>query len=105
LHTKNSRAKAQIIRVFQVYRMPEALPYRRSSYWTISLGNSTHILARGVAKGSLVRRGYILNRREKCEGEGHTKEGRAAILDVYIAPISPRRHDSCKCVGSNWIWI
>ena len=84
-----------------MYYIPEALPHRRLSYWTISLGNSTYILARGVAKGSLVRRGHILNRRDKCKGEGHTKEGRAVMLDVYRVLISPRRHDSCKCVGSN----
>jgi hypothetical protein len=52
-----------------MHRMLETLPYESTSYWTIPLGNSIHILARGVVKGTLVRRGYLLNWRQDCEGE------------------------------------
>jgi hypothetical protein len=62
-----------------VHGVPEALPHRRSSNRTIPLGNRTHILAGGVAKGALVGLGYVLNWREDCEGEGHKEERGAAV--------------------------
>jgi hypothetical protein len=49
--------------------MPETLPHKSTSYWAIPLGNGTHILARGVVEGTLVRRGYLLNWRQDCKGE------------------------------------
>ena len=51
--------------------MPKTLPHEGPSDRAISLGNGTYILVYGVAKGTLVGRGYLLNRREDCKGEGH----------------------------------
>jgi hypothetical protein len=48
----------------------KALPHESLSYCAISLGNGTHILAYGMAKGTLVGQGYLLNRREDYKGEG-----------------------------------
>jgi hypothetical protein len=45
---------AQITRVFPVYGLPEALPYRGPEYYTIALGNYTYTLDKGVAKGPLI---------------------------------------------------
>jgi hypothetical protein len=58
------------MRLFPVYCLPKALPYESSSYCAISLGNGTYILVYGVAEDTLVGRGYLLNRREDCKGEG-----------------------------------
>jgi hypothetical protein len=50
-----------LIRLFQVYSLPEALSYGSISPWPISLGDYIYILDKGVAKGTMVRRGYILS--------------------------------------------
>jgi hypothetical protein len=76
-----------------VYRMSETLPYEGPSYCAISLGNGTHILAYGVAKGTLVGRGYLLNWREDGEGESDKEERGASLRDVYTTPASPRAYD------------
>jgi len=52
-----------------VYRVLETLPHEGPGYCAISLGNSTHILANGVAKGALVGRGYLSYRRKDSKGE------------------------------------
>jgi hypothetical protein len=67
----NIRAKAQITRLFPVHYLLKAIPHESLSYCAISLGNSTHILAYKVAKGTLVGRGYLLNKREDYKGEGN----------------------------------
>ncbi len=64
------RAKAQAKRLFSLHGMPKTLPHKGPSNRAISLGNSTYILAYRVVKGTLVGRGYLLNRREDYEGEG-----------------------------------
>ena len=66
----NPRAKAQVKRLFSLHSMPKTLPHEGLGDHAISLGNSTYILVYGVAKGPLVRRGYLLNRREDRKGEG-----------------------------------
>jgi hypothetical protein len=66
----NPRAKAQATRLLSLYGIPKTLPHEGPSDRTISLGNGTYILVYGVAEGTLVGRGYLLNRREDCEGEG-----------------------------------
>jgi hypothetical protein len=76
-----------------VYRMSETLPYEGPSYYAISFGNGTHILAYGVAKGTLVGRGYLLNWREDGEGESDEEERGASLRDVYITPASLRAYD------------
>ncbi len=67
----NPRVKAQAKRLFSLHGMPKTLPHKGPSDRVISLGNSTYILAYGVAKGTLVGRGYLLNKREDYKGEGH----------------------------------
>jgi hypothetical protein len=47
--------KAQTEGVFQVYGMPEALPYYGTSSIPIPLGYCTYILDNRMAEGSLVR--------------------------------------------------
>jgi hypothetical protein len=66
----NPGAKAQVKRLLSLYGMSKTLPHEGPSDCAISLGNGTYILAYGVAKGTLVGRGYLLNRWEDCEGEG-----------------------------------
>jgi hypothetical protein len=66
----NPGAKAQAKRLLSLNGMSKTLPHEGSSVHAISLGNGTYILAYGVAKGALVGRGYLLDRREGCEGEG-----------------------------------
>jgi hypothetical protein len=43
------------------------------------LGKGTYILARGVAKGSMVRRGYISYKGKDCKGESNEEEGGAEL--------------------------
>ena len=59
----------------------------------ISLGNGTYILAYGVAKGTLVGRGYLLNWREDGKEESDKEERGALLRDVYIILASPRAYD------------
>jgi len=54
-------------RLFSLRRLSKTLPHYRTSSWTITLGNCTHILARGIAKGTLVGRGHILSRGKDSE--------------------------------------
>jgi hypothetical protein len=58
-----------------VHYVLKALPHESLSYCIISLGNGTYILAYRVAKGTLVGRGYILNRREDCKEKVTRKKG------------------------------
>jgi hypothetical protein len=88
-----------------VYCVLETLPYESSSYCAIPLGIGSHILAYGVAKGTLVGRGYLLNWREDGEGEGDEEERGAELRDVYITLALSRAYDASKRVGGNWIWI
>ena len=44
-----------------MYYILEALSYGRLSYYVLPLGNYIYILVGGVAKGPLVKRGYVLN--------------------------------------------
>jgi hypothetical protein len=76
-----------------VYRISETLPHEGPSYYAISLGNGTYILAYRVVKGTLVGRGYLLNWREDGEGESDEKERGALLRDVYTTPASPRAYD------------
>ncbi len=62
----------------------KALPHRRAGSWTITLGNYTHILARGVVKGTLVRQGYILSRRKDSKGESNKEQVGKDIPNLYI---------------------
>jgi hypothetical protein len=62
-----------------LHGLPETLPHESISYWTIPLGNGTHILACGVAKGSMVGRGYISYRGKDCKGESDEEEGGAEL--------------------------
>jgi hypothetical protein len=57
----NPGAKAQVKGLFPVYGVLKTLPHKSLSYRAISLGNGTYILAYGIAKGTLVKRGYLLN--------------------------------------------
>ncbi len=57
----NPRAKAQVKGLFPVYSILKTLPHKSLSYCAISLGNSIYILVYRIAKGTLVRRGYLLN--------------------------------------------
>jgi hypothetical protein len=84
-------------------RVPEALPYSRPSSRAIPLGDYTHILAFGVEEGSLVRRGHILNWREDSKGESDEEERGENLSYLYSTPISLWPHDSCQCIGCNWI--
>lgn len=85
--------------------MPETLPHESSSYRAIPLGNGSHILVYRVVKGALVRRGYLLNWREDCEGESDEKERGEELRELYITPASSWAYDASQCVGCNWIWI
>jgi hypothetical protein len=78
-----------------VYRLPETIPYSSTSYCAISLGNYTHILDNGVAKGALVGRGYILSWGEDCKAEGDEEEGGERLPNLYIVPVSPGPYDTC----------
>lgn len=83
-----------------MYGILKTLSYESSSYCAIPLGNGTYILAYGVAKSTLVGRGYLLNWREDCEGEGDEEKGGALLRDVYTTPASPWAHDTGQRVGA-----
>ena len=70
---------AQVARLFQMCRLPKALPYSRLSSRTIPLSNSTHILACKVAKGFIIRQGYISYKGKDYKGESDKEEGGAEL--------------------------
>jgi hypothetical protein len=86
-------------------RLPEALPQSCTSYWSIIMGNCTHILDKGVAKGALVGRGNIFDWREDCETEGNKEEGGENLSKLYITPISLWLYNACLYMGGDWIWL
>jgi hypothetical protein len=53
--------KIILTRVLSIYRLSKALSYSRTSYKPIPMGDNIYILAFGVAKSSLVGRGYIFD--------------------------------------------
>ena len=85
--------------------LPKALPHCCTSYWSIIMGDYTHILDKGVAKGALVGRGHIFDWREDCEAEGDKEEGGENLSNLYTTPVPPRSHNACSRMGSNWIWL
>ena len=82
-------------------RMPKTLPHRRVGYWPITLGDCTHILGQGMAKGALVGRSDVSSRGEDCKAKSDEKQGRKNTPDLYPTPISPRPYHTCQCLGSN----
>jgi hypothetical protein len=88
-----------------MYRLPETIPHPNTSYWTISLGDYTYILDNGVAKGTLVGRGYILSWRQDCKVEGDEEGGGERPPNLYPIPVSPGSYNTCQRVGSYWIWL
>jgi hypothetical protein len=85
----------------QKRRLPKALPHRRAGSWTITLGDHTHILARGVVKGTLVGRGYILSRRKDGKGESDKEQVGKDAPNLYTTPVSPWRYGASQRVGSD----
>jgi len=75
-----------------VRRLPETLLHCRAGSWTIALGDYTYILARGVAKGTLVGRGYILSRWKDGKGESDEEQVREDAPNLYITPVLPWRY-------------
>jgi hypothetical protein len=79
----------------------KAFSYSSTSNWTIPLSYYIYILARGVAKSPLIKRGNVLNKRKECKGESDKEEKGAALQDVHIILISPRLYNSYKRVRGN----
>ena len=81
-------------RVLLLCYLLKALPHRRASNRPITLGNHTHILDEGVAKGTLVGRGYVLSWGEVRKGESDEEERGAYLPDVYIILVLSWWHDT-----------
>ena len=67
------------------------------------MGDYIYILAGRVAKGSLVRRGYVSSWGAVSEAESDKEERGTNIPDVYTALISLWGHNSSQRLGSNWV--
>ena len=87
-----------------MYRILKDLSHCCASYGTTPLGNFVYVLESGVAKYSLVGRGYIRSWRKDCKAESNEEKGEVPSF-LYITPVSPLRHDTCERLGSNWIWL
>jgi hypothetical protein len=75
LHTRDASDTDKAAGILLLYWLPEALPHRYAGSSTDDIGYNSYILAFGVVKGPLVRRGYIFGWRQDSKEEGYKEEG------------------------------
>ena len=77
-----------LTRLLLLCYMPKALPYSYTSYRPTPLSNHVYILDSRVAKGSLVRRGYLFSKGQDSKAESDKEEGGENTPRLYTTLVS-----------------